>query len=345
MNEQAAVVESSTTEVVPPQEAPVMDVARGPLVDITADQRAEFRKTGKLPEMPKKEDSAPSSEAKPEKVEAETAGESDPPEIKQERTERKPKPTAEERIAQLESTIERIRKDAGLNKPKADSAPAKPESVQQPKQPQNYEEWSKTFNGKAWREKYAAEHPEAEFEDVMDAQADYKNGIRRQFDMIEQQRREQSRELNSKLNEARDRYENFDEARTSFAEAISKPDFHDVVRVMLNESEYLPDLAAVIGGSKDDLAAFEKMGKDDPGKAIRYVALTESLIADRLSKKDDAKAEEVPAKPKTNAPKPPSEAGGRAAAPPDGLESAAKANDFRAFKAEANRRALAKLKG
>jgi hypothetical protein len=53
---------------------------------------------------------------------------------------------------------------------------------------------------------------------------------------------------------------------------------------------------------------------------------------------------ENPAPPKTRAPKPPSEVGGRGTQPADTVEAAVRANDFRAFKAEATRRALATAK-
>ena len=113
---------------------------------------------------------------------------------------------------------------------------------------------------------------------------------------------------------------------------------------MLLDSDVLPDFLFTVGSDPAELAKFTKMAQENPGKALRYIALTESLIAEELEGKTAKPADVTPDKPKTQAPKPPSEAGGRAAAPPDGLEAAAKAGDFRAFKAEATRRQLAKLK-
>ena len=89
------------------------------------------------------------------------------------------------------------------------------------------------------------------------------------------------------------------------------------------------------------------MAKENPGKALRYIALTETLIKDELEQKKApsiAKVETAPVKPKTLAPPPPAEVGGRASAPGDALVAAAAANDVRAFKAEINRRELARLK-
>ncbi len=119
-----------------------------------------------------------------------------------------------------------------------------------------------------------------------------------------------------------------------------------MVKRMLDDSEVFADLVYTISSDAAGFADFVKMAKESPGKAIRYIALTESLIAEELESKNTAKpaTEETPAKLKTAAPRPPVEAGGRASTPPDAMESAAKAGDFRSFKTEATRRQLAKLK-
>jgi hypothetical protein len=326
MSEQSAVLEATPS---------VMEVERGPLVNLTSDERSEFRRTGELPKVedkPKTEEAASSSDAPPEKEEAKPAGESEPPK-KQEHT--KGKLTAEERIAQLESTIEKIRKGAGLEKTqeKAESSPAKPEPVRElpPTRPKPMQDG----NGPDGK-------PYATYEDYIEDLADWKAEQREAKNQREQREQAQAREFNAKVDEARGRYENFDEVKEKFVNAISEPGTDPVVHAMLNESEYLPDLVYTIGGNEDNLENFKTMAKKSPGKALRYIALTESLIAEELEGK--AKPAEEPAKPKTQAPRPPSEAGGRAAAPPDGLEAAAKAGDFRAFKAEATRRQLARLK-
>jgi molecular chaperone GrpE (heat shock protein) len=321
----------------PAAEAPVMDVSRGPLVDITPEQRAEFRKTGELPGTPKKsEEAATSSDAKPE-GEAKPVGESETPESKQELPKAKPKQTAEERIAQLEATIEKIRKGAGKETPKAEPSPAKPEP--KPVQQADKEPAPEDQNADG-TPKYKT------YEEFTKAQARWE--VRQE--LADQRRAEQqeaqAKELNVKVEEAKARYDNFAEVVGPAVDAIvGNAKVSPVVKQMLNDSDVFADLVYTIGSDSAEFAKFVKMAEDDPGKAIRYIALTESLIADELEGKKAKPAEEAPAKPKTQAPKPPSEAGGRAAAPPDGLESAAKAGDFRSFKSEANRRYLAKLKG
>src|SRR5580698_1963717 len=107
---ETAVLESQPVE---------MEVSRGPLVNLTSEERAEYKKTGELPTTKKE---APSPSAEP--------GESAPPKSQEPKHEPKPKQTAEERIAQLESTIEKIKKGAGIEKPKAEpTAPAKSQPV------------------------------------------------------------------------------------------------------------------------------------------------------------------------------------------------------------------------
>lgn len=329
MNEQAVVADSTPA---------VMDVSRGPLVDITSEQRAEFRKTGELPktETPKKpEEAAPSSDAEP-KGEAKPAGESETPESKQELPKPKPKQTAEERIAQLEATIEKIRKGSGKETPKVESSPTKPEpAVQPPTRPKPTAEDKKEDGTPKFQT----------YEDFVEDLSDWKAEQREVKTKREQQEFAQTKAFNAVKEKAEARYENFAEVVGPFATAINEdPKVFPVVKQMFLDSEVTADLLYTIGSNEAEKANFLKMAKENPAKAIRYIALTESLIAEELEGKTAKPDEEIPVKPKTNAPRPPSEAGGRAAAPPDALEAAAKANDFRNFKAEATRRQLAKMK-
>jgi hypothetical protein len=185
-----------------------------------------------------------------------------------------------------------------------------------------------------------------EYEDYIEDLSDWKTEQRLAVRDRQTAEQSQAREFSAKVETARSRYENFDEVVQPAATAINgDAAIPQVVKLLLNESDVLPDFLFTLGSDQAELAKFVKMAKEHPGKALRYIALTESLITEELEGKNTPIVEETPAKPKTQAPKPPSEAGGRAAAPPDALDAAAKANDFRAFKAEATRRQLAKLKG
>lgn len=324
MDEQTAVAETSP--------APVMEASRGSVVNLTPEQRTEWKKTGELPGTPKTEEpaastvEAPSSETAPE-------GEAKPEPAQTKPQEKKPKPTADERIAQLEATIEKIRKGSGSER-KTETAPV---AQTPPSAPQT--------RPKPTAEEKDGDKPKySTYEDFVEDLADWKAEQRIATQQREQQEQNQKREFSAKVAESEQRYgDKFKETVAPAANAISEaiPANH-IVQVMLNESEVLPDLLFTIGSDAAELADFVKMAKENPGKALRYIALTESLIRDELAQKP-AKTE-TPVKPQTQAPKPPAEVGGRATSPGDQLTEAAKAGDFRAFKAESTRRELARMK-
>ena len=162
---------------------------------------------------------------------------------------------------------------------------------------------------------------------------------------LERQQREQERVFTEQLAEAKGRYEDFDEVIKPAAAALADdPDIPGVVKAMLGDSDVMADLVYVLASKPEEFASFVKMTKTATGKALRYIALTESLIHEERATSKAPKVE-TPAKPETKAPRPPTEAGGRAAAPPDGLRAALEANDYRAASKEFTRQALAKLKG
>jgi hypothetical protein len=311
MSEQSAVVEATATPI---------DISRGPLVDLTPEQRKDYKATGNLP-TPKTEEAATSS----------VAGESETPKKQVVPKKSKSPLTAEERIAQLESTIETIRKGAGLEtKPKAESTPAKSEPV-------------KALTNRPKPEDF--ETHDAYEEAVVEWKIDQREAEK----AAKAAQAAEEAALNGKIEKARTRYDNLDEVVNPAIETIvSDKGISPVIKQMLYDSEITPDLVFTIASNKEEFQDFLKMAKENPGKAIRYVALTESLIAQELEGKSTPVVEEIPAKPTTKAPKPPAEAGGRAATPPDSLQAAVEASRgslSRDLKAEFLRRDLAKLKG
>ena len=334
MIEETAVQESSAAEV---PVIPEMEVSRGPLVNLTPEQRKEYKDTGILPTS-KAEESTTSSE--PSASEAEPAGEPETPSTKQEKPKSKPKQTAEERIAQLESTIEKIKKGAGLEKPQAESAPAKIETKPAPVQTrQKPTPDDKNADG---TDKYST-HDEY-LEDFFDWKAEQKWAAKQ----AEEQQTAHAKALNAKIEEARSRYDNLDEVIQPAAnELLNDNAISPVIKQMIGDSDVIVDLIFTLSNNKEEFASFVKLAKSDPGKAIRFIALTESLIAQELEGKKTPVGES-PAKPRTLAPKPPAEAGGRAATPPDSLQAALTGSGGklgRDLKAEFLRRDLAKLKG
>lgn len=312
------------------QETPAIEVERGPLVNLTPEERTEYKKTGTLP---KPAEAAPAKSDKPE-ADAGTV---------QEHAKGTPKkPSADERIAQLEDTIAKIK--AGKER-KAEPAPAVQQTQQQPQQPQTYQDWRKTFKSAEWTHEFGKQNPDASFEDGIAAMNDYLDDVRGQFRSRDEQQRSMTAELNTKVSEARQRYgEKFDEVLNPTLNAIvGSQQVAVVVKQLINESEVLPDLLFTLGSSQEELNKFLQMA---PGKQARYIALTESLIREELETgSKPAPKSDPPVKPQTKAPPPVSEVGGRNAAPGDALEAAAKANDYRAFSAESTRRAIARMKG
>jgi len=323
----------STIVTAEPSTAPVVDITRGPLVDMTGDQRAEFRRTGELPEPPKKqEEAATSAETKVE------TGEATAPKKPQE-TRRKP--DAEHRIGELTAETKRLKAELEAMRTPKPAEAVKSAPVQQPAPQQTRTKPTAEDKGQDGKPKYET------YEDFVEDLADWKAEQRWSNQQREAQQKEQGRALQAKVEEARGRYEKFDEVLTPTLNAIvGDQQVSPAVKAMLNDSEVLPDLIFTLGSNAKELAAFVKMAKENSGKALRYVALTESLIAEELeAKKAPApKTETPPVKTQTSAPKPPAEVGGRNAAPPDGEQAAAQAGDFRRFKAEANRKAIARMR-
>lgn len=335
-------MEQQTIEAVT-SPAPVMEASRGAVVDLTPEQRTDWRKTGELPttakqETPIKEDAAPSNDENPP-VEGTPSGDEKPTvEAKKPQEKSKPyaRPDAEQRIKQLTDRIKQL------------ETAQKPAQVEAPPPVQPKQEAPQTRQKPTAEDKDGDKPKYATYEDFVEDLADWKAEQRIAAQQREQQQQAQQREFKARVDEAKSRYgaEKFEEILAPAVNAIiGDQSVSGVVKTMLNESEVLPDLMYTIGSDPKELASFLEMAKSNPGKALRYIALTESLIRDELDGNKESKEVIPPVKPQTQAPKPPSEVGGRAASPGDPLEAAAKAGDFRSFKAEATRRQLAKMKG
>jgi hypothetical protein len=235
---------------------------------------AEWRVTGETPKVQPKSEVAATSD--PSKETIPDAGESETPR-QQERTGKGK--GAEHRIKELLSRQKALEAEIQtLKTPKTESKP-----VQQ--QPQNYPEWRKTFNASKWVEEYAKQNPTS-YEDANAAMADYLGDVRETFKARTSQQEAEQREILSKVDEARSRYENFDEVLQPTVTAIlSDPSVSPSVKAMLNDSDVLPDLIFTIGSDAKDLQAFIQMAKNSPGKALRYIAHVETLIQEELSVK------------------------------------------------------------
>lgn len=294
---------------------------------------------------PSKQDSAP---AEPSEAKAESAAESEAAKSSQEKSHKpKPKATAEERIAELEATIERIKKNAS-KETKADPSPApksEPKAVSReltkPTRPKLSD-----YDGS--QGKTAEDYDNAMekyFDDLSDFKADAK--IRE----YQQRQTEEAglRKLSSEIDEAKSRYDKFDLTTINDAagEIWNDQQINPLVKDKLGKSELAIDLLYTLTGAEADYKAFLGLAKSDPVAAITKLAIMESAIREELKiakgkATEDDKGKEAkgkaPQAAEPRAPKPPSEVGGRGTATEDAAIAAARAGDFRSFEAEQNRR-------
>ena len=343
-----AVVEAPAT----PEKPAIDPLQEGPMVTWTREQRNEFRATGKTPETPKAapkpkvEEAAPSSQTK--EPFSESAGAPETPPKQQENT-GKPasKQSTEERFRVLTEHNRQLK--AELDAERAKSKPS-PESEPKPKpaeapQPQ-YTRPKPKPDGMNQDGK-----PYETYEDYVEDLANW-SGEQKLAQYQRQQREEaQARAFAEKISEAKSRYKNFDDVIEPTAEEInSDPKIPQDVKRRFGKSPLLADLVYLIGNKPEAKAEFFQLAHTDSDAAISWLAVSEYLIKEDFAKQasskstEEAASEESPAKHQTSAPKPPAEVGGRGSAPPDAMEAALKANDFRAVKAEINRRELARRK-
>ena len=288
--------------------AEVADVFQGQ--QPTLAEYSSYRDKGEVPERfkptePPEKTDAPEETAEPDEPESE-------PEEAQELPQ-KPISPAEKRIKQLLAENKELKRRQETAKPtQTDSSTA------QAQPPQNYEEWRKSFKPSEFVAKYGEQNPDATYEDAQAAMFDYLGGAKAHFRAIEDRVNAEKQALDSKVEEARNRYTNFDEIKTEFlAKVISDkgvPLIPLPVLSIINDSDHLADLLYTIGSDDAEMTKFVAMAKSSPNKAIRYVAKVESLIAEELAKPATARGEDgkfkAPETKKTSAPKPPSPVGG-----------------------------------
>lgn len=299
MSEQSAVVEATPTE------AP--DVFKGE--SPTLAEFNKYREEGVVAERFKTaEEAAPA----PAITEPEIEGESETP-PQQEKTERKPKLTAAERIEEIrtkaEKTIRDIRRGAGLpDEEVAASSPAKPEPVVRQEPPPTRIKPTPEGNGPDGK-------PYETYEDFVEDLADWRSEQREAKNKREVAMQAQAESLQTKIGEARERYENFDQVTKPFVdEFVADQKIAQAVKSMVDDSEVFADLAFVLAG--DD--KFLEMARNQPGKALRHIAKVEGLIeAELANAATTARGEDgkfvSPVKPTPKAPKPPSTVGGASA--------------------------------
>jgi hypothetical protein len=291
---------------------------------------AEWRLHGTIPD---KTPPADSSTADPAKEPTADAGA--PPAQKQQ--ERTGKPKTEKRFQDILSERNQLR--AELDALKAKPATEQPKPVQQP-QVGDREPTVEDKNPDGT-------HKFKTYEEFVKAQARYEIRLELAAERQREQQQAQLKAVEAKVNEAKSRYENFDEVSRPFVKAfVDDQQIPMALKVMVSESEVWPDLVFTIASDAEARESFVQMAKTNPGKAIRYIAKVESLIQEELAKETtvarDANGQFSKPEPKIpakrgpeSAPPPPIEIGNRGAGPMDESQraiSALEKGDNRAFR-------------
>jgi hypothetical protein len=299
-----------------------------------------FRQSGELPARFKAEPAASEPADRPKKtasesVQLESDGESETPEQKQqEQPDKKPHQTAEQRIAvlrgkieelwqqdepdtikiaQLETTIDKIEGNKQRKTAPAPVTPPKPAAQQQQAQGTRPKPTMEDKNPDG-TPKYGAGDWEVWNEDLIDWKAEQKVA---EYER-KQQQIAQNAYVDAEVKKGEEIYgSDFGRIANETARAIvDDQEVPQIVKQRFGNSKILPHLTYTIGGDADTLAKFIQTAKSDPFGALDYIALTESQIRETLAKKTGErdengqfKAKETPAKTQTSAPKPPSPVG------------------------------------
>lgn len=348
--ESSPAAETPTSEV--REKAEPLSVPRDP------EAYAEWRQTGKLPEKPssKKDDSAPSRSADPE------SGKGAPVPETGNKTDRTKRNNAESRKEELNREIKDLEKNREIRellakrdalrrseakpdgkedvKAAPSTAPEGPKRPEKPKQ-ESFNTWDEYEKAK---DKYD--------EDL----ADWKAAQRiEQYEQTKRQEK-QTQQMQERLNEAKARYG--DEAEPKIV-ATAKTVFDDqevapAIKAAIGRSAHIVDALYVMGSDQDDLAEFLNLAKNDPLEALRKWFTVEALVKQELAKNGTSSESEPargtdgkfkPVRTAREAPAPRTELGGNSSPPADERARAVSSGDFRAFKADADRRDMARIRG
>jgi len=272
-----------------PSAAPAVTAEPSFVVPRSGPEYDTWRKTGALPEKkvqptqpadPAPADTSKETPSAPAEVEPAPEPESG------KQTQERRKPGAEHRIGELTAQVRQLQRELEeVRRPKptqAESSPARPQ------QPQTYADYRKAFKPSDWIAAYAQQNPDASYEEANAAMADHLYDVRRHFETIEQRVNQERQALESKVTEAKNRYENFDQIKSEFLSHVVSEQGTPLIPLpvlgIINDSDVLPDLLYTIGSDSAEMQKFVEMAKTNPNKAIRYVTRVEELIQQELSK-------------------------------------------------------------
>lgn len=286
------------------------------------EQREHWNRTGDVPEAPKKQDSAPAQDKSDKAAEADAAK----PSQEKPKHKDKTKLSAEERIAELESTIAKIREGAGI-KTEAKAAAPQPAApkLEEPKKPK-LEEFDSFEKYEEAKDKY--------YVDMADYRAKKAVEEDRQARMMAEQRTK----AESEMAEAAKVYPDFEEkSKPVMKTLLEDKSIHELFTLAVSTSDVFPHLVYAL--SNEQAQTLLETARKNPLLAIKQLGVLEAETRAQLAKPSkEPEAPKTPEPPKPRAPKPPAEVGGRGTAPDDETVQAARDGNFTAFQAAENRK-------
>ena len=336
--------------------APAAPVERyTPTIEVPQQEeaRAEWLKTGHLPETKPKADPAPAKESSAEGDKPE--GKSAPAPEAGNKQEQPKRSNADTRLTALlddlreagltPAQLKTFRQDYKRN----EAAPqtAAPEHTAKPANGAPTKPDPKDFEGKSWAEYEAAK------DEYSEKLAEYKANQAVERFRDAQRQESETREMQGKLADASKRYGDAAEAtiRETSVTVFNDAKIPVVVKQMVNDSPVLVDLLYALGSDESGLADFIASAQQRPGEAIRKLVLVEKLVLEELAgqtgkteRGEDGKFQ-PPEKKTTSAPPPPKEVSGRGGPAPDPVEDALKTGDARAAIDQMTREQLRRKQG
>jgi len=341
---------SPATEAQPPTQTSKPEETLS--VPTNAEDYAEWRTTGKLPEKKSpsaREDSAPSKKTvTPDSEPGAHQKRQGYADVRKEELNKEIRDLIAKRD-QIKQGLEGppVKKDV---KPAAEPSTAQPEESKRPTKP-------KAEDFKSWEEYETAK--DKYDEDLADYKAEQK------IQEYEQRQRQSAatQAMQVRLDEAKSRYGDeaepkiLDTAKTVFEDKAVAP----AIKTAIGRSQVMVDALYVLGSDQNELASFVDLSIKDPLEALRKWYTVEALVKAELEKsagKQETKPETngstpqrdedgkfLPARIAKKAPAPPTELGGSSSPPGDERDRAAATGNVRAFFADANRRDIARWKG
>jgi len=147
------------------------------------------------------------------------------------------------------------------------------------------------------------------YEEFTRALARWEIRLELEADRQRAQEREANKALQSKLEDARTRYDDADDVIFPTSKSIHDAQIPVAVKEVFGQSDVFVDLCYVVGSDPEELKKFIALAQSNPRAAIGKVFEYERCIKEQLSKASDDK-DSAPAPKKTGAPKPPAPVSG-----------------------------------